>query len=68
MSKVSLSQQIEEVEHELRMREVVYPKLVLRKQKAQSAADMNMMRMRAVLDTLKWLQANEAKIKGALAA
>lgn len=68
MSKVSLNQQIEEVEHELRMREQVYPKLVLRKQKSQSAADMNMMRMRAVLDTLRWLQANEAKIKGGLAA
>lgn len=67
MSKVSLAQQIEEVEHELRMRDQVYPKLVLRKQKSQSAADMNMMRMRAVLETLQWLRANEAKIKERIA-
>lgn len=64
--KVPLRHQIEEVERELVMRRQVYPGLVRRKTMRQGEADLHMGRMEAVLATLRWLQENEERIKGAL--
>lgn len=60
---VSLASQIAEVEYELRMRERVYANLVSTRRLRQAEADMHMAHMRAVLDTLHWLQRNEAMIR-----
>lgn len=65
---VNLVQQIEEVEYEISMRERVYPGLVTRRKMKQADATYRIERMRAVLKTLQWLQANEAAIKQKVAA
>ena len=64
--KISLSLQINEVKRELLARRDVYARLVASGKMRQSVADYQTMHMRAVLDTLEWLQLNEAKIKAAL--
>jgi hypothetical protein len=53
----SLQQQIEEVQRELALRERVYPGLVRKRQMRQPEADYHMARMRAVLETLRGLEA-----------
>ena len=63
MSKISLNQQIEEVEHELSMRDRVYPNLISKGKLSRSKADYHVERMRAVRATLQWLADNEAAIK-----
>lgn len=68
MSKISLNQQIDEVEHELSMRKRVYPGLVSRAKLSQVKADYHMDRMRAVKATLEWLRDNEAEIKRRVAS
>lgn len=65
MSQRSIGAQIQEVERELALRERVYGREA--NQKKQSENEEHMLRMRCVLGTLRWLQANEAKIKEALA-
>lgn len=65
--KISLGQQIEEIERELQMRSGVFPGLVARGKMRQSVADLHKARMNAVLDTLIWLQANEETIRTAIA-
>jgi hypothetical protein len=60
--KFSLTQQIEEVERELKMRGEVYPQLVRKGSMRQSVADYHMGRMRAVLETLNWLSDNRTKV------
>lgn len=61
--KISLAQQIEELERELHMRADVYPRLVRSGKMRQSIADYQIERMKAALETLRWLQTNEAAIK-----
>lgn len=61
--KVSINQQIEEVELELKYRSEVYPRLVEARKKKKSAAEYQMQRMEAVLATLKWVKANEVEIR-----
>jgi hypothetical protein len=61
--KISFAQQIEEVEREIRLRNDVYPRWVSSGKMRQSVADYHMKRMQAVLETLLWLQTNEAVIK-----
>lgn len=63
MRKISLNQQIEEVDHELSMRERVYPGLISRGKLSRSKAEFHVERMRAVKATLQWLADNEAEIK-----
>jgi len=63
---VSLSQQIEEVEEEIRMRESVYPRQVNKGSMRQSVADFKLARMKAALATLKWVKRHEAVIKAAV--
>lgn len=50
---VSIEEQIAEVERELRMREHVYPRLVLEHKMLQRQSDKAMDRLRAALATLK---------------
>ena len=61
---ISLAQQIEEIEREIKMRVGVYPRQVSSGKMRQSVADYHMERMKAVLRTLEWLRENEAEIKG----
>jgi hypothetical protein len=66
--KISIGQQIEEVQRELVQREKVYPRLVTAGKLKRSHAEYQTERMRAVLATLQWLSDNEAAIKDSLAA
>ncbi len=63
--RISLNQQIEEVQRELNVRAQVYPGLIARGRLRQSEADYQSERLRAVLKTLKWLQENEDDIRAA---
>ncbi len=66
MSKpISLTQQIDEVEREIKYRENVYPRLVAKGSMRQAIADYQLARMKAVLATLKWLREHELEIKAA---
>jgi hypothetical protein len=64
--KISLAQQLEEAERELEQRAKVYPRLVGSGAMRQSVADFHVNRMKAVAETLRWLQANETAIKARL--
>jgi hypothetical protein len=57
---MSLAQQIEEIERELKLRREVYPRMVARGAIRQSVAEYHMQRMQAVLETLQKLQENAA--------
>jgi hypothetical protein len=61
--KISLAQQIEEVDRELALRKDVYEVAVSKAKMRRAVADYHMGRMVAVRNTLAWLQANEALIK-----
>jgi cbb3-type cytochrome oxidase cytochrome c subunit len=61
--RVSLTSQIAEVQRELKMRADVYPRQVAARRMRQAEADLHVAHMRAVLATLKWLQANEDAIR-----
>lgn len=54
--KISLDQQIEEVERELAFRADVYPRQVTSGKMRQSIADYHVARMKAALATLQWLK------------
>jgi hypothetical protein len=54
--KFPLTQQIEEVERELRLRTEVYARWIASGKMRRSVADYHMERMRAVLDTLKRIE------------
>lgn len=54
---VSISQQIEEVEREIALRKRVYPGLVLSKRMRNSVAAFHLERMKAVLETLREIEA-----------
>jgi len=64
--RVSLAQQIDEVQRELRARRDVYARLVASGKMRQSIADFQMQRLEAVLKTLEWFQRNEDKIRAAI--
>lgn len=63
--RISLDQQIEEVERELAERAKVYPRLMSSGRMRPSVAEFHVARMEAVLRTLKWVKANEAKLRAA---
>jgi len=65
--KISLSQQIEEIDWELARRKNDYPRLVSRGKLRESEADYQMERLRAARATLEWLQGNEDFVKWAIA-
>ena len=66
MSKVSISQQIEELEREIGLRVGVYERQVTAGKMRRSVADFHMARIRAAKATLEWLRDNEAAIKAAV--
>lgn len=61
--KISLRQQIEEIDRELGLRDGVYRRQVNAGKLRKSVADMHMNRLRAARNTLAWLQQNEKTIK-----
>ena len=61
--RVSINQQIEEVQRELDQRARVYPRLISAGKLRRSHADYQTQRMEAVLRTLEWLRDNEGEIK-----
>ena len=63
---ISLNQQIEEIDYELRMRAGAYPRWVSAGKIRKSEAEFHVARLEAARATLRWLQDNEAKIKAAL--
>lgn len=65
--KFSIQAQISEVERELALRRGVYPRLVQSKKMKQEVANYHMGRLAAVLQTLKWVEQNEERIKALLA-
>jgi len=65
---VSLSQQIEEVELELKYRREVYPRLVRDHKKKKTTADYQIIRMEAVLATLRHLYHYEDAVRDAIKA
>ena len=65
--KVSLDQQIEEVDRELALRRDVYEIAVSKGKMRRAVADYHMNRMKAVRATLVWLQENEPTIKARFA-
>jgi hypothetical protein len=66
--KISIDQQIEEVERELAERSRVYPRLVAKGTLRKSVAEYHVERLNAALATLKWLRDNELLIKQRLGA
>lgn len=65
--KYSLTAQIAEVKRELALRAGVYPGRVAAGKMRDSEAEMHTDLMHNVLETLEWLQANEATVKAAVA-
>ncbi|MCC6172094.1 MAG: hypothetical protein IT481_08700 [Gammaproteobacteria bacterium] len=65
--KVSLRQQIEEVDRELAQRSRVYQRLVAKGELRQAVADFQVARLVAARDTLAWLADHERLIKQRLA-
>jgi hypothetical protein len=65
--KISLSQQIEEIDWELQRRSTEFPRLVSKGKLRQSEADYQTARLRAVRATLEWLIENEGFVKWAIA-
>ena len=63
--KISLNQQIEEVEYELSQRASIYPRLNEREPRRRSERELHVNRMKAVKQTLEWLRENEARIRAA---
>jgi hypothetical protein len=61
---ISLSQQIEEVERELRLRSEAYPRWVATRKMRQAEADYHVARMLAVKATLEWLRDQNIIIGG----
>ena len=61
--RISLAQQIEEVQRELDARATVYPRLYAKGTLRTSVGQYQVQRMQAVLETLLWLKKNEQKIR-----
>jgi hypothetical protein len=66
--KISIDQQIEEIERELDERSRVYPRLIAKGTLRKSVAEYHVERMKATLATLMWLRDNELLIKQRLGA
>jgi hypothetical protein len=60
------AQQIDEVEREIKLRESAIQSYGRTEKMRFSEAEFHIARMKAVLTTLRWLQANEAKIRAAI--
>lgn len=60
---ISIGQQIEEVEREIKQRERVYPRLVSAGKLKSAYADYQVQRMTAVLKTLEWVRDNRDALR-----
>lgn len=67
MSRISLTQQIEELERERAMRKDVYARQVQAGKLRQSIADFHMTRLDAAIASIRWLQEHEPVIRQRLA-
>ena len=63
--KISIEQQISEIQREIGLRKNVYPGLVARGKMRQSEADEHMARIEAALTTLQWIRDNRAWVLAA---
>ena len=63
MSKISIDQQIDEVDRELKKRVEVYPRQVSSGKLRQSIADYQVKRMEAVKATLEWVRDNQDALR-----
>jgi hypothetical protein len=64
---ISLAQQIEEVEREIKLRESAVQGYGRTGVRRSSEAEFHLTRIKAVLTTLRWLQAHEATIRVSVA-
>lgn len=63
--KISIEQQISEIQREIGLRKNVYPGLVARGKMRQGEADEHMARIEAALTTLMWIRDNRAWVLAA---
>ena len=61
--KISLAQQIDEIDRELKQRENVYPRLVSTGRLRQSIADYQVERLKAARKTLVWVLENKTELR-----
>lgn len=61
--RISLNQQLEELDRELQQRGQVYPRLIAQGKLRQSIADYQLARLCAIRESIKWLADHEAMIK-----
>lgn len=61
--RISLGQQIEELDYELDQRSSVYPGLARTGKRRQSELDYHVARLEAARATLAWLSAHEVEIR-----
>ena len=61
--RISINQQIEEVDRELGQRRNVYPRLVAKGATRQSIADYQVARLEAAKRTLEWVRANAEALR-----
>jgi hypothetical protein len=66
VAEFTLRMQIKAVEREIALRTNVYPRQVAASKMSQADADMHVREMRAVLQTLQWLETNREKITSAV--
>jgi hypothetical protein len=66
--KISLALQIAEIEREIGLRQSVYPRQVAAGKLHQSAADLQIEKLKAAWATLQWVLANEADVRAFVAA
>lgn len=64
---IPLDRQIAAAEREVALRRNAYPQFIRRGKLTQEEADRHIAEMEAIVTTLRWLQANEAVVRGAVA-
>src|SRR5690606_16691359 len=64
---VPLDRQIAAAEREVALRRNVYPHRIATGKMTQAEADRHIAEMEAIVATLRWLRANEAVVRGAIA-
>ncbi len=66
--KYSIGAQVNEAKRQLAMMEIIYPDMVKLGRLDQSAADIDKKIMKAVVETLEWMEKHEKAIRSAVAA
>lgn len=67
MTKISLNQQIDEIQRDLAERRSTYPAMVATRKLKQSQADFQCARLDAAWQSLTWLREHEAEIRAFMA-